>query len=520
MNVRYPGKEPVFWYLLPSLDVLIVFAALALFAIGRRRVPKGLRIALVASFVLVRFLRLGDGIQQHFFAAPFNLYTDLPLFPELVRFVHSSLGIVGVVLVLAGLLAFWVGLAWACYAALLHTERYFRRRRHLYVAAAFTAGLFLVGRGIGHKPQHAELFTAGGLAASSFPRLTHEWKLLVNMYSDRATHAQAIERVQAKYRQIPTDLAKLKGVNVHLIYVESYGRCVLEWPHHVRHIGPTFDAFESELGAKGFSIVTGVLDSTTYGGQSWLAHATIATGVRTTNHLEYELVLAKKPKAIATFFREAGYRTVLVSPGTTRPWPKGEFYNFEQKYFRYDIDYRGPAFAWASMPDQYVLDFVRRNELERQQSRPLFILYQLVSSHAPWSDLPPIVEDWSQLGDGSIFRRLERIRYPIKWPNFENAEGAYIDSIRYDFEVLRRFISRYIHDGSLVIIMGDHQPVWDVNGHSELMGVPVHVLSRDRELLEPFIKLGYTPGLRKTMRAHYPGLETFLPDLLAGFSTR
>jgi hypothetical protein len=281
---------------------------------------------------------------------------------------------------------------------------------------------------------------------------------------------------------------------------------------------PAFDAFEQELTARGFSILTGFLDSSTYGGQSWLAHATLATGVRTTNELEYELVLATKPKPIARFFRDAGYRTVLVQPGTSREWPKGEFYSYDQKYFAWNFDYRGPWFAWAPMPDQYVLEFVRRKELAKPSDRPLFIWYTLVSSHAPWSDLPPVVDDWSKVGDGSIYKKLRRKRFAVEWPNFENATEAYAEALRYDFEILRRYIADVITDQSLVIVLGDHQPVWDVNGHSDFGGVPVHVLSRDPELLEPFKRMGYGAGLRKTPQGVYPGLETFLPDFLAAFS--
>src|SRR6185436_10940320 len=101
------------------------------------------------------------------------------------------------------------------------------------------------------------------------------------------------------------------------------------------------------------------------------------------------------------------------------------------------------------MPDQYVLDFMRRRELEHA-TRPLFMQYVLVTSHAPWSDQPQIVPDWSELGDGAIFNRLETVRYPIVWPKFANASEAYARSIRYDFEILAQFIASRIKDDSLI----------------------------------------------------------------------
>ncbi|HWZ88366.1 MAG TPA: sulfatase-like hydrolase/transferase, partial [Polyangiaceae bacterium] len=345
-----------------------------------------------------------------------------------------------------------------------------------------------------------------------------ELDFLRKVYWKQADEAIVIARTEERLSSAPHDLAKLAGKNVHLILVESYGQTVLERPRFVSSVRSTFDSFESELGASGYSIVSNVLDSPTYGGHSWLAHATLDTGIRTANQLDYEVVCAEKPKAIARFFNDAGYRTVAAEPGTTRVWPKGEFFGFEQKYYLWNFDYVGPSYSWATMPDQYMLDVIRRRELA-SATRPLFIQYVLVSSHAPWSDLPVQVDDWTTLQNGAIYNRLETKHYPIVWPNFEHASEAYIDSIKYDFEVLKRYLRDYVKDDSLVIILGDHQPVADVNGHSPSYGVPVHVLSRAPALLQPFIARGYSAGLRPHRVGPRPGLDSFLPDFLADFSS-
>jgi hypothetical protein len=343
-------------------------------------------------------------------------------------------------------------------------------------------------------------------------------KFIYGAYAGRAARDQAIARVERRLERTPHTLDKLGGANVYLLLVESYGQTVFERAEFVRETRDTYDAFERQLGEHGFSIVSGVMDSPTYGGHSWLAHATLATGVWTPNQLEYELVLLRKPKAIARFFEPAGYRTVLVQPGTTRAWPKGEFYGFEQKYYLWNFDYRGPSYAWATMPDQFVLDFLRRRELEAPH-QPLFVECVLVSSHAPWSQQPQVVDDWSTLGSGDVYNHLRTVHYPIRWPKFENAAGAYIRSINYDFDVLRRFLADYVKDGSLVIILGDHQPVAAVNGHSSSHAVPVHVLSRNAALLEPFVARGYTPGMRPQRGDHVTRMDEFLPNLLSDYST-
>src|SRR5262249_51267775 len=44
MNVRYPQEEPPFWWLLPSVDVLILFFYFAVFGWNKWRVPTVVRV--------------------------------------------------------------------------------------------------------------------------------------------------------------------------------------------------------------------------------------------------------------------------------------------------------------------------------------------------------------------------------------------------------------------------------------------------------------------------------------------
>ena len=71
-----------------------------------------------------------------------------------------------------------------------------------------------------------------------------------------------------------------------------------------------------------------------------------------------------------------------------------------------------------------------------------------------------------------------------------------------------------------MIVLGDHQPVAEVTRFSGSSAVPIHVWSRNPALVAPFRARGYTPGLRPARGAPPRGMETFLPDLLADFSTR
>jgi hypothetical protein len=202
---------------------------------------------------------------------------------------------------------------------------------------------------------------------------------------------------------------------------------------------------------------------------------------------------------------------------------------FAQKYYAMDLGYRGPSYQWATMPDQYVIDFVHRRELEPEMSSgvgagagrpPLFIEYALVSSHSPWSLQPRLVEEWDRLRDGgAIFNDQEPVRYPVTWSTLQDGGDAYVTSLLYDLEVLRRYLAQRIKDDALVIILGDHQPSAEITGDSPSDGVPIHVVSRDRAFIRRFTDAGYVPGMHASAARPLRPMEGLLEELLRLFSS-
>jgi hypothetical protein len=433
-----------------------------------------------------------------------------------VRFAHSALPFWKFCVAAAGFFLLLVLLPIAAYRALKTTAEYLADTRRAPLVGVLLLLAFGVGLAIPRELRHPKLLM-GGFGASIGPRVRREANFLLSVYTERSARRRAVAEAGEMLARTPSNLSILAHRNVHLLLVESYGVVAVERPDFVRTLTPTFDSFAALLKAKGFSVASGRLVSSAFGGRSWLAHVTLATAVRTTDQLGYEVIYEMKPKTLASFFRAAGYRAVLAAPGTTRIGDRGDPFGFNKNYYYTAFDYEGPAFAWATMPDQYVLDVIRRREFST--TAPLFVQYVLVSSHAPWSETPTIVEDWSKLGSGAIFDRQPVLRYPIVWPNFENAHEAYIRSIVYDFEVIKRFVDQFLNDDSLVILLGDHQPVVEVSGNDRELAVPVHVFSRAPELVAPFVRRGYVPGLWPRGSSQPRPMETFLPDLLRDFST-
>jgi hypothetical protein len=169
------------------------------------------------------------------------------------------------------------------------------------------------------------------------------------------------------------------------------------------------------------------------------------------------------------------------------------------------------------MPDQFALDFVRRNHIEKLD-RPLFLEYGMVSSHAPWNHQAPIIPDWDQIGDGSIYRTIEHVHYPTTWDDLAQAEGPYLRSIIYVLEVLLRYIHAYVQDDSLLILVGDHQPVGEITAHTQSRGSILHVISKNSEFTDKFVRRGYARGLRPKSLTPRLGMEDFLPAFVEDFS--
>ena len=121
------------------------------------------------------------------------------------------------------------------------------------------------------------------------------------------------------------------------------------------------------------------------------------------------------------------------------------------------------------------------------------------------------------IGDGSIYHKRPPIQYPIYWPDLRNAGDGYLRSLDYEFKTLGDYFARYVHGDALIIIMGDHQPNLQLTDPGEPWSVPVHVISRNSRLLEPFAKRGYATGLIPAQPPPHAGMESFLQGFLQDF---
>ena len=277
---------------------------------------------------------------------------------------------------------------------------------------------------------------------------------------------------------------------------------------------------DAQLRAAGFSARSAFLRSSTFGGFSWLAHGSVQAGVWVDSKRRYDQLVTGNRLTLATAFKRAGWRTLAIDPANDRAWPEGStFYHLDAVYDRRNVGYRGPRYAFAPMPDQYVLTALQRLELSRRPRRNIFAEVDLISSHEPWTRIPRLVP-WNRVGDGAVFNDQPSV--PTRSSGgFGDATGVQRDyghSIEYSLRTLFSFVRR-AHDPNLVlVVLGDHQPNAVVTGENpSTHDVPISVIAHDPAVLARIRGWRWRAGTRPDPTAPVWPMDAFRDRFLRAF---
>ncbi len=314
----------------------------------------------------------------------------------------------------------------------------------------------------------------------------------------------------------------LRGKDVLLVFIESYGRVAVEGSTFSPRIDELLEAGAESLGAAGFSTRSAFLVSPTFGGHSWLAHSTLQSGLWIDDQDRYNRLITSNRLTLSQAFDRAGWRTVVDMPATEAAWPEGQrFYHFDAVYGADNVGYSGPHFSFAKIPDQYTLQALSKRELAPARRQPLFAQVVLDSSHAPWTPLPHLVR-WGDLGHGRIFRPMVRNHIPAAkvWSNTALARASYAKSIEYTLSSLISFLQRSQDKNLVVIALGDHQPYTMVTGYHASHDVPVTIFARDRRVLDRIAPWGWQDGMLPNDDAPVWRMDTFRNRFLTAFGPR
>lgn len=324
----------------------------------------------------------------------------------------------------------------------------------------------------------------------------------------------------------PSDqlLTRLRGHDVLLVFVESYGRVAVQQSSAAPGVAPAvdrdLDIQTTALARAGYHARTGFLTSPTFGGLSWHAHSTLQAGVWVNSQAGYNQLLSSQRTTLSSAFAKAGWRSVGVQPANTAAWPQGEaFYHWSTLYDNRTLAYVGPAFGFGKVPDEYTLKNFGQLAL-RQPHQPVMAEIDLVTSHGPWATLPKIVP-WPRVNDLSIYPPMTNGSLPADklWQHPTLGKQAYATSIIYSINSLVDLL-QHIDDPNMVVVMlGDHQPAAAVSGQNASHDVPISIISDDRAVLRPAADWKWTAGLRPDPDAPVWPMSAFRNKFLSAYST-
>jgi hypothetical protein len=481
-------------FLFPLELPVILFALLAL--PGRARLLRaGLAVILTTGAVL----KVADYASFTAYGRSFNLATDLGLIDASWQLGSGAIGVslalaavalAVLTVVMVAALLWWATGRWV---RLQPPGRLVPLWRGGFTVLTFLAGIVMVGQIAESKRKWQMPFDPPGAAFTA--RLAFDRVVLTrDTLQELAAFTRAAET--DPFDGVTPLLDHIGGRDVLMIFVESYGRASFDNDLYAPTHAATLQAAEAALAEDpDIAMRSGWLTAPMIGGQSWLAHSSIASGLWISNQTRYRTLLASPRKTLFDLAREAGYHTATVVPAIVQDWPEGVRLGFETILAAADLGYEGLPFNWVTMPDQFTFSaYDRLLAQDRPDDRPLFTEIALISSHAPWVPVPDMI-DWEDVGDGTVFNEVAQSDDPpdVVWRDRDRVRDQYRQAVDYALQAATGYTLRQTDDMPLVIILGDHQSANFVSG-SDSFDVPIHVIG-PREVLARIDDWGWTPGL-------------------------
>ena len=285
---------------LPLEGIVIVLLAVVLPARARRLLPWVIGPAL-GLLVLVKLLDIGFFIA---FDRPFNPVDDWSFASIGVETVRDTFGRTDADLAVAGAVLLVVAaLVLPTLAVLRLTRVAARHRRQLAPGGSRRSP----PPGWSSGRSAPQLVSGASIASTSGADLAvQEVHAVQSDLRDRARFSAELRH--DRYRNTSGDrlLTGLRGKDVLLVFVESYGKLAVEGSSFSPGIDAVLDAGTEQLAAAGFSARSGWLTSSTFGGGSWLAHATLQSGTWVDTQGRYNELVESNRLTLTRAFGRAG----------------------------------------------------------------------------------------------------------------------------------------------------------------------------------------------------------------------
>jgi hypothetical protein len=315
---------------------------------------KGIAAVLLAAGII---FKTADIAAYQVFARPFNPVFDLYLLADGMNLLTGAIGQIGAWLVALLLLVVVVAIVLFAFGILrlVQAGLHANKRKAGAILVGTLAGWFVLPVLGWHRVSH-----------SFYDNLSEHFASTLNSVADIRSF-RTIVNVDS-YAGIPAGslFEKLHGKDVLVVFLESYGRVVLEDPVFSSSVGPVLEQGSADLAANGLHVQSAFLTSPTVGGISWLAHGTMLSGLRIDSQVRYDSLMMSKRPSLNRLFNNAGWRTVAMMPAISMDWPEGDYFGYDEIFGASDMGYQGKPFNWVTMPDQYVLNSSARMEHDNQ----------------------------------------------------------------------------------------------------------------------------------------------------------
>ena len=225
------------------------------------------------------------------------------------------------------------------------------------------------------------------------------------------------------------------------------------------------------------------VESPTFGGNSWLAHISLLSGLEIRDEDANVLLMRSKRETLISTFARRGYRAIAMMPGLQQSWPEGIFYGFNAIYDGERLDYKGPPFGWWTIPDQFAvarLDAAGdRAAIARAAVRVLSDDRHAYAVHAHGALSARLAAD----ADAAI--RTRRPSSCSSWsqePDWMNLGPSYAHALGATYTWIGGLLRKRADRDLVMILIGDHQPPALVSGEGASWDVPG---ARHREPRDP-----------------------------------
>jgi hypothetical protein len=469
---------------------------------------------LVLSTLLIAaglIFRLADMAAHMIFARAFNPVLDAYLLSDGFHLLGSSIGYPATVMV-SILMLLTVGLVIAaCWLSLMRIRLLLWRFPTRWTGGALLTALLI----------WSAMAASGSTLTSRYfhdQLVSHTFNAVNSLVELRAFREIVNEDV---YTHVPGEqlFGALQGKDVLVVFLESYGRVLLDSPRYADAIRPALERAGSTLSAQGYASSSAFLASSTIGGLSWLAHGTAMSGLWIDSQLRYDALMMSQRPTLIRLFQRAGWRTVGVMPAITLAWPEGQYFGYDQIYDAAALEYQGLPFNYVTMPDQFTLARFQQRERDPEARRPVMAEVALISSHAPWTPIPELIE-WDSILDGTEFNEQAQRgpRTDQVWQDIDLLKSQYRDSVVYVLDTLVSYIEKFGDSNLVVLVMGDHQPMPLIAEGASAPDVMVHIISADPAVMEATADWQWTPGMLPAQDAPVWRMDTVRDRFIETFS--